>query len=404
MLKSGSKRNKVKTLLAHQIDLSHSSRILPMASPLPEYVSGITVENIKSKKRRPLIKIFLDQQSRQVYDIGDVITGKVVIQPIHDVPFSDLTVDLAEIQSVIRSKHCLDIRIARSHSLVKHTPSLISFGDEKTLFKNKKYSFEFTIIIPEFRPPETCKSDLPLHKYIAPSLGSSLNSCSKYDFSDLSSHLYYLLRVRVTSRNPNDTKPIMEDNLDLRILPSNVPILNPHDLNVSSSNTCVVLKNSKIGQLEIKASTCPTIFIGRHICRQELMLYYQAIDTSVGPPSISCLTYKLLSHTVSSHTDLDCYPLPNDTACLTHTEVLCHRGVHNIKPNWIPSKENKFISCIFLPLEYKEHPRLLPTFYSCLISRQYELQINVAMNCSQCSLTIPVVLAYEGQKKNKIKY
>lgn len=379
----------------------------PTPPQLPSYESGVSISEVGiSHKSRPapIIQLMLDPKLKETYDVGDLISGKVVITPARDMKFSEIVVDIAETESVIRSRDYPDTRVSRTFSIAKHSPSLEAFPRDMILRKKYSYSFEFALFIPEDQPNCAFNPALSLHRYLPPSMGASPEGRSAFDRSDLSALLYYCLRVRVLADSRNARQSVAEHSIDLRILPSHAPVSYIDDSRAFrqvAPLTQRMLVKSHLGNLELKIRSVPTFFIGRSFAEMvNLQLYYVPVASGqCSPPSFRKITTKLLSHTVSSVNMMDFYPLPRQRGCLCHTEILETRRIVKPKIVWQAVRRNEYAATIPLPLFFAKHLKLVPTFYSCLMSRQYELQVVLSTGSAHSSLKVPLTIAYDRGRR-----
>jgi hypothetical protein len=364
---------------------------------LPEYTSGVDIKSWKSRSPTQDIDISILNQKRH-YDIGDIVQGSVCIKPHRDIEFSKIIIDICLSEDIAKPAGGTG---SRDFSITRSVPPPSFYPPDLILRKGFSYTFSFALEIPDTLESQACKHRHALHTRLPPSIGSSPTDDTMYDIADLSARIYYSVRARIINVDGRSQKCMSHNRTDIRISPSHAP-LTVYDRSSGFKNV-VVLKSGRLiksnrGTLELRVASAPLLFMkSSKPTRLELKLLYstESRDTNSSSTPFQCaaISYKLISHTLSSLTPFDGIPEPTNTGNVhTFSEVLDTRKVDHPTLRWNQYRKNEYLTEISLPLLCPSHPRITPTFFSCLVSRQYRLHVEVMLEGCVASLEIPVAV------------
>lgn len=359
---------------------------------LPQYSAGFDIKKSTGASTQDIDINIINKKSH--YDIGDIVEGSISIKPYRDMEFSQIVIYISMSEEIAKPAGPSS---ARSFAISKYIPPPSYYPPDLILRKGFSYTFSFALEIPDILESEVCKHNIHSHTRLPPSIGSSPTGDPVYDLSDLSARLYYSVRARIMHFSGRTQKCMSHNKVDIRISPSHPPL--PIYERPNPYRTVTVLKSGKFrkscrGTLELRVPNVPIIFMKS--CKPakiDLQLLYSSDDRNfTGSFHCSSVSYKFISHTISSHIPIPEQPVPGSKSAHTHSEVLDTRKLGELALNWTQYRKNEYGATVLLPVLSPSHQRMAPTFFSCLISRQYQLRIDVVFEGCAASIEIPIVV------------
>ncbi|KAK6539507.1 hypothetical protein TWF694_009726 [Orbilia ellipsospora] len=397
------------------------------------------------------------------FSTRDKIEGEVTIIPQHDVRFDDIFITF---EGVVRvwTENTGAMGAARSEvrrMFLKMNQPI----DESTLpvpriaIKGMQYTFPFSFIVPDQLLDSHCghitQSGVvrQAHLQLPPSMGTgkAINQDGTLELDDVTpdmAKIRYGIKVRITRKKEIDGKQaiIAEEQRNIHITPAYLEAPPPMD-----DNTFVFKKEKeirkglfkgKLGRLIVQADPPRPLetksYDGKHKATTTVTLNMTFVpsDDSTEPPKLGNITTKLKYRTFYSTKSINIIPQRkshlNDPYMGQYHETitLSSRALNGIKwrkgrdaehdstygsrrgsdmsdnastaslpyesPNW-------YYAEILVPVSQPQNKGLPPTFQSCHVGRQYELDITLSVDISSrlnssFTLKLPVQVTSVGQR------
>ncbi|KAL7268189.1 hypothetical protein RUND412_009202 [Rhizina undulata] len=291
--------------------------------------------------------------------------------------------------------------------------------------KGKTYTFPFTFVVPERLLPTACShcvqnpTVVEEHLRLPPSMGDQTapkdGECALDDASPDMTKISYMLRARILRRRESDNKMLtLQDTArKVRIIPT-VEDLPP--LLEDASGDYVLSKEKdirkglfkgKLGRLVVDVEQPMPLqvkpgFVCPPTTTVPMAIKFIPADESYQPPKLGTLTTKLRISTFYATKPMTGIPrkaaasLDASLGCYSTSVFLSSRCVEGAKWTRESSSSNTFYTThLLVPVIAPKCKILVPTFNSCLISRQYALELSFSVQASahtspSLSLTLPL--------------
>lgn len=132
---------------------SHASALSP-SEALPDYCSGTEIKPLSahvpataSSTSTPTVAVHLDQPSR-IYDVDDIITGRIVFTPRRDCVLGSINATLAGEERTSKTHWVSQSTLQKTMRLAQHTVSPSAFPQGSIARKGFAYSFTFSMQVP----------------------------------------------------------------------------------------------------------------------------------------------------------------------------------------------------------------------------------------------------------------
>jgi hypothetical protein len=355
---------------------------------LPEYSTGFTIAPLTPQNAitsRLQIKINYQGFSNS-FDIGDVVSGKLILSPKCVVKVVRMYIVLSVHEVAKQAGWIVNKYISHVRELSKFVIPL----NLSPLITSSGYIYEvpFSFQLPEIVGENPCLHANSDHLRLPPSLGSppDLNN-ERNNLENNAARISY--RLEAIANIFDDVKKVSHKFASafdyIHVLPSYTAPEFERNLTESSfyvdgsvSKRDSLLKPSFEEKFKLGFSKVPLIpMTGASIAALSLLL---APSHSVQPPKILEITIKLRAYTHYSAAEP---PKVNKFTLLS------------TKPSsttvWIKLDACSFQTVFNLPLMLPQKNKLItPSFASCVISRNYELEVSVTMQGFAKSLEICV--------------
>lgn len=326
-----------------------------------------------------------------------------------------------------------------------------AYPQPRILEAGQTYRFPFTFNVPHQLLPKSCghrcetRGVRESHLQLPPSLGDKdLNAMCSVPPDDLTpdmSKITYAIRATFLRIKDNDSREtiIAEKTKKIRIVPAaeeQPPVSLPANLEDYRFREEKTIKKNmfkgKLGRLVMESVQPKSLHLpnpnssgdGRVTTLATIMLRFDPASESSQLPRLSSLSTKLKAWTHYASSARRSYPTKAQTmidmtqGVHTDTIPLSCRNVETVEwtkhttpshrrtsTNWIPSPSGSynsstpFYTCsILVPIDLPCNKSFVPTFYSCLISRIYTLDVSLSLHgpgpsSPSISLKLPVQLS-----------
>ncbi|ANB11205.1 arrestin (or S-antigen), N-terminal domain protein [Sugiyamaella lignohabitans] len=405
---------------------------------LPEYTSTTTCEITTNPQRSiydEVLRVSIDTEvvasRRNIFDVGDVLTGSVTVAPIKNMEFYLLLVDLVGTEMSIRGKGYAETRYTRVFSLARYTLSQRTFSG--VMEQGSKYKFTYSMIIPDKIPHERCVCGNNQHSQVPPSIGRPFELTTpcggEHLVSEQFGRILYQVRAKLVKPEtlwkssapefwsegrkylvirPSYPPPMLEQLCDVNGKPLRLPVYMS-----SKSLKKGLVRKTDIGKIELRTSEALDVYLGvphTNVLNLEVLYTPSPNLSGVFPPPVEIenVSYQVDSLAFSSTQSMVTYPshesviMKTDPCTILSKHTLLRQKLTISKPAWTvstpkdPSEPRSYLTKLTLPFTFPVyHSRVVDTYFSCLTSRQYELIVSVGFGHSIGShrLTVPVLVS-----------
>ncbi|KAF3939887.1 hypothetical protein ABW19_dt0209636 [Dactylella cylindrospora] len=406
------------------------------------------------------------QKVPYAFSTRDKIEGEVTIVPQNDVRFDDIYITFEGVVRVWTESTGPTMGTARSEvrrMFLKMNQPI----DENTLpvpriaLKGVQYTFPFSFVVPDQLLDSHCghivKNDVvrQAHLHLPPTMGTgkAINQDGSLELDDVTpdmAKIRYGIKVRITRKREVDGKQsiIAEEQRNLHITPAYTESPPPMD-----DNTFVFKKEKeirkglfkgKLGRLIIQADPPRPLetksYDAKHRAATTVSLNVTFIpsDENTEPPKLGNVTTKLKYRTFYSTKSINIIPQRKSHLIdpymgqYQETITLSSRALNGIKwrrgrtvdaehdstygsrrgsdmsdsastTSVTVESPNHWYAEVLVPISQPENKALPPTFQSCHVGRQYELDISLSVDVgsrlnSSFNLKLPVQVTSVGEQ------
>lgn len=420
----------------------------------PGYAAGSTIEVAPTVKSlyNPVVRVFVESTSPMV-DVNQTLIGKVLISPKCDLTFSRLVVDIVGEEISQRLQGLNQVRYTRRFQLAQYIVPPSLFPEQNIVRDALQYTVSFSITIPNHLLTESdcrCQDDAlsrSLHMQLPPAYGSSieLNVNAKDDIADLSAKVVYKVRARLY-------KPIVEGQTTMswhaqstRMIPLRPSVYPPVDASMLiddtgkpllkpvysteasvTSSSHLFSRPKKLGTMQMSVHRPITMFLLQQNTNSVHvnLRYIRDINNSSSdmcPPQILSVAYSVTELTYSSTKAMGYPPSKHSMAAQKdqkrkslhcYSTRVARQKLTIASPQWELFKDNGcneasshvgtsesvaappiFQTHLTIPLLCLDQ-QSVPTYFSCLTSRQYELTLTIFFKGSpnKMELQVPILV------------
>lgn len=368
--------------------------------------------------------ILIDNDGNSVYSIGDLLAGEVVVTPKEDINVDCILVDFVLVESCIMTPGKSLPRTIKKISITRHNVPMEQLPNG-VLNSGYKYTFPFSLLIPYALPLATCNREHhpDLHSMFPSSMGAPFNlpvdKRQKGDLSDLSVRLTYGIRVRL-AKDGSKLKDYFKAVPFTPVYPVDEYLghyvgnysTTKHNVNCNNSrNKLSSLRSGPAGDLTLTTPK-PIIFginENRNIKDLFLNLRFDAKSQRGSGvkkflPDVRKLSYRVESSITIAPPKIE----PNTLR--PRIEVLTSHSFDMESVDW----KNKGASCysagIHVPIVMPEKipKNFTPTFATCLVSREYQVVIELQMGSSSAKptknnieITVPIIVVADNSSLSR---
>ncbi|ANB11206.1 hypothetical protein AWJ20_4008 [Sugiyamaella lignohabitans] len=414
---------------------------------LPRYISGTTCEIAPCNTTsiyEPVVGVGIDPSPTRrdplSLDLGDVITGKVVITPRKSMDFSILLVDLVGEEISLRDRGYSESHHKRVFTVARYEiPHQHISGPLEEGFV---YTFTYSLVVPERLPREFCPCGTgnPIHSQLPPSYGLPLENYTprNHEENEECARVLYRVRARLYKNLRNSREETLkiwaQGHKTVSIRSSLYPPLVLEELKDSNGNILrlPVYSTSKqlshglirkvaIGTVELKTSEPLNIYLNNpstKLVSLDVIYTPPSDQKSTSPLEIHHVSYKVNALTFASIEAMA--EIPSRQSVMSNKKSPVYMSKDNIlrqnlticKPLWrlnenndSKTKGNSYVTTLKLPFSFPvTNKKVVSTYFSCLTSRQYELTVTVNFGSSigSHSITIPVLVTNYKSRESSV--
>jgi hypothetical protein len=395
----------------------------------PSYVSGSSVEvaTCDDSLYCSVLQISLTPSvsgpvRETVFDTSDLITGKVLVTPKRDMAFEHLIVDLLGQEITVRKNSFSESQYKRLFTLAKYDIPRQTLPDDNLLRKGFKYSFTFSLVLPETVAHDSCPCSDQNHDELPPSFGTALDAFDptfgRQEFvPDGSARVIYRIRARLFKTDTSSGCSVWAQTCKyITVRPSSYPLLDLSKLydsdgvslrqesyNISKRLSHGLVRKSDMGTIRLQTENQLNFLLANPATTTlKLKVNYSPSEKRFIPPEISGISYCINALTFSC-TETIKHP-PSLRTVQKHrnihmvVEQLIHQKLTIAKPIWElqPTPEGASeVTTLVVPVSFPVlHEKVIATYFSCLTSRQYEMVVTVHLRgLGSITLSVPILVS-----------
>ncbi|KAJ4258245.1 hypothetical protein NW762_008394 [Fusarium torreyae] len=386
------------------------SALQSLNSILPPKKNGLTIElhdHFASKRYRP----------------GSIVQGNVNIKPKKPVDFTTISIRFVCDSSVERPNGNLSFETW--HRLLDQEMPIPqdALPEPKVLQPNKTYTIPFYFVLPDHLGTEACTHNViwgetrQLHSQLPP----SITGWERDAMIPRGTRIEYGVIAQVLdSGNPDYAK--FESKETIQFLPgfveyplSKIPDTNRTYKLRSSKQLKTNVFSRSTGQITLSADQPKALVLdtsgkGFHQTVLFPSLFLESFDGKTSLPPKCSVSAKIESETWSKDEPMQHFPNILDTKdAYTSSETLLkkmeidlvwERSASKQATSTSPQSAETFTSQVEIPLQSfaSDKKIFLPTFYSCLVARSYQLQLTINVASVVLKLVLPIQFTVEDQQ------
>lgn len=392
----------------------------------------------------------------QYFDTGEILAGKVIIVPIFDIKASLVYIRLRLLEMVKRSSPTAYREFKRKPALSEMILNEELYPEDRVFRRGFKYTLPFSLVIPDYAPEKSCKCNkqnegngdgggsFDMHLRLPPSLGYQ----SRYDttfttsiitlhppkgswkspevagnFSSRASlspgfndkhtqvrtmHVSYSIVASIVSYNevqPDLSMVAAEGNKTIEIRPSyekfdDLSKIRGFDgkclfQDEYTASTKIRRGFKSTGNVTVTKRGNQHLKIGTYGSVVELIDF--DLEAVGDPPTVTNIEYKIHCDNITTKHPVSYFLSSQDMKEGTNNEsvIIKHYRMNLSNPAWKMGPNGKSALKISIPVGLPDN--LAPTFFSCLISRQYRISATVHFGrTTSASLTFPILIINPG--------
>lgn len=396
----------------------------PCEENLPIYSAGADVQPVTVHNSIPTLSKIVISNPKPYYDIGDIIHGKIIFAPRKVVDVDTIYIVLEGEESTTKSSWTNNVYTKRHFKLAHHIVPPSALPADMKALSGYRYSFPFTLQIPDLLQSGACEQGIDEHFRLPPSLGSPKELLTPEDnLPQNVARIVYNLRscVKILDSTGTATQNYCHALSMVRLLPSYS--LSPNSLQRVKMNHGYarqsvkkgMLKKSCKGIMELKLFNVPELPIVSFTSTALplLLSFVPSIDNpSVPPPQVSLISVKLNARTLYSTgksfltsppaEDLETTALVNQKFSVFRLTPETTRWEFDVAKAATENGKPAYSTLFHLPLCLPQDNLIVPTFESCLVARDYTIEVTVYLSDNyMLTLSTPVnVVASLAPKSN----
>jgi hypothetical protein len=445
----------------------YAASIQSTTSTLATYARKITQNG-----RPDMEIILDDHREGKIYTTLDALSGKVEITASHNARFDEIQITLeGSVKTYVEnlSPHTTRARTTAAHNFLKLTMPIrdADYPQPRIAEAGRKYTFPFNFVVPEQLLPRACSHKCNTehvhhaHLQLPPSMGDREVSVQD-DLAPEMAKVQYAIKVKVIRTREQDSKEVVlvEGLKKLHIVPAQAELPPMNILTGESDYTLSKTKtlkkgmfSGKLGKITVSAAQPSAIVLPSPssgvtmsaTAMATLNLRFDPHDGSSQPPRLGGLTTKIKASTfyaarpaeyLPSHhmmgTPFDIIRGVYDTSvslssrCVEAVTWTKHKSApaytrrgsassssssdcsdHASDPE--PKEGSEYYSAtVLVPITLPSSKSWVPTFYSCIASRTYSIDLNLSIHTpgsgvpvTTASLHLPIQIAADGNQNER---
>ncbi|KAK9473078.1 uncharacterized protein V1510DRAFT_415979 [Dipodascopsis tothii] len=364
-----------------------------------------------------MISYKLQLHSDQRYYVpGEPIAGKLTFQPAETFKIAGLSFELVGETSMWSNKSTYG-RVSSKQQFLRmhHVATADDLPADGVAYAGTPYSVPFSFTLPQTLLESACSS-VPSHRLLPPSLDGrrTVDDCTP----DMA-RVTYTLRWRLSKKKDprrSDALQHIADALLLHVVASHRPTddgptLGPALTAAGRLRTERALRKGvlrqRVGTLMLEmAPPAPFVYRSAKPTMYSLNLSYAPAGKareSPEVPKIKTIAVRLKAYTYFSPNALTYVPTAKshmlDGALGVYTQSYHLAALAVGDSAWTHDNPDYYTLATTVPVMLPEGTALAPDFQSCLVCRQYELDVTVKFATgSDISLTVPVHIQVDGRR------
>lgn len=380
-------------------------------SPLPFYCSGASVEQVTDQNALYSMPKVSVNNLKDTYDIGDIIDGTIKFCPVKEVKLHAVFVVLECKVATVHSKWQSSQHTGRRMIFTHYVVPTASLPQDKIAMPKMIYAFPFTLQVPAAQTQGiSCETGVHEHLQLPPSVGSLTGISHLEDNlpSDVA-RINYQLRATVQVVEPGTADKIINfchGTEFLHFTPSYFPsIASLQNLSrLENFSTSQKLKKqlwrkAPKGSVEIQIlhvpvlSMAPTQIVTIPL---QLIFFPEQTDSAITPPMVSQITTNLVSQTFYTYDkEIPAAKDKSEKQKVTRPFLLSKLAIGTTAWNLHSASKSipAYSTVLEVPVSLPKTRLITPTFETCLVARDYKLQVTVHLqNKSRVAVEVPVVV------------
>ena len=385
--------------------MDESPTYLDSSHELPSYSEGCNIKPVDAETVfSPLLKVHVSN-SKRTYGLGEFIYGHIILVPKKIIKISSIFVVLEGDEVSTKSSWSANVITSRHMNLGHHiTPSSAMPPDMKAL-PGFVYTFLFSLQIPEAKSSSMQDKTIPEHLRLPPSLGSPPQfPIAENDTPGNVARICYRLKASITTVQKDGLPSNVVNAYNyIHLTPSYS--LSPSARQRTQKDSYLVrqgikkglLKKTSTGIMELRMRNISELtMIPSGPTTVPLTVSYCATSEASSQllPQITLVSTKLIARTRYSSQGVFKTSPPSDThpGIISVSQKIVLNRMSPQNSNWeLNSTTNAYSTVFHLPLTLPIDKRIVPTFESCFISRDYNLEVRLYLaSSSSITLTLPV--------------
>lgn len=380
-------------------------------APLPTYCPGTSVEPVTEQNALYSMAKVLVNDPKETYDIGDLIQGTIKFSPVKNVQLHAISIVLECKVGTVYGKWPSSRKTKRRMVLTHYVVPSTSLPRTKRACPKKLYTFPFTLQIPQAQTQHTsCELGLDEHMQLPPSMGSLGNiSHLEYNVPGDVARINYQLRALVQIVEPDQDKPVsfcigIEY---LHFTPSYFPsIASLHQLSRQEFSIRQKLKKylwTKVAKRTVGINVLHLPVLSMTSTQTvnipiQLSFSPDQLDPASPPLMVSKITTQLVAQTFYSYSkEIPIAKEKSEKEKVVQPFLLSKLSIGTTA--WKLDDSNTsaatptYSTTLEVPVLLPQARHITPTFESCLVSRDYKLEVTVHFeNKSKVAIVVPAVV------------
>ncbi|BDD55709.1 hypothetical protein MAP00_001198 [Monascus purpureus] len=399
---------------------------------------GYDALDFVTSRFRPKVDIRLtgqDESPVRSYTTSDRIDGSVVVTVDNRTPFDRVEISFEGTTKISLERASALGRTGATHPFLKMRQPMTAYDypSPRVLESGRVYTFPFTFVVPDRLVPHACshpKNNVQIgyaHSMLPPTLGDPMLSGNGMslldDFTPELCSISYCIRVSIL-RNPPAGKKSCGTLASAAKRVRIIPVVDEEPpLNISKSVPAYYTRKEKdvrrgfmrgkFGRLTMAAPQPGPIQL---LCPNPKGATAESTALTVNlrfdpvrderPPPLGSLRSKLKAATYFSTYPWEDYPfsleeltafdtnrgLYKETVTLSNFCVSSTQWMEHCMPaRDCLQPKTYYTASILMPITLPKKKAFVPTFYSCLISRVYSLELNVSYETPNANLLNPSI-------------
>ncbi|KAK9370184.1 hypothetical protein V1509DRAFT_329183 [Lipomyces kononenkoae] len=364
------------------------------------------------------------ESKKPYYDVGDCISGAVVITPKKNTEFSEVLITLEGTARTWNVSANLGTRVDAKNTFLKMSYPVEEddYPSPRILLAGMTYKFNFSFVLPERLLDSECDR-FASHRQLPPTVG---DLGLPWEFDDCSPNMariaYQIVGKVLHIKDGDGPRSVpYSASTSIPVITSYMPDVRniPHDnykgqeLSLGDdgfTRLCLstkalkkgIISRSAVGDLTLEASISkPFVSLKEEPVPLLLKLSYshgeKVKKSDIRIPKVESVAVKLRVYTYFSTVPMAYMPHPKSRVLdprlglyQENFKIANYNFTTCSQTAWAKESDNHYSINATIPLMTPKERVLVPNFWSCLIGRQYEVELDVKLSSGNINLKIPV--------------